>query len=79
MSRSLRIAILTHSTNPHGSVVHTLAVADALVRMGHEAVVHAPDASGRGFCRPSLCSTVAVVASPAAHLPVYPHREIQHA
>ncbi len=64
MSRSLRIAILAHSTNPRGGVVHALAVADALVRMGHEAVVHAPDASGRGFFRPSLCPTVAVAASP---------------
>jgi glycosyltransferase-like protein len=63
MSRSLRIAILAHSTNPRGGVVHALAVADALVRMGHEAVVHAPDASGRGFFRPSLCPTVSVAAS----------------
>jgi glycosyltransferase-like protein len=57
--------MLAHSTNPRGGVVHALAVADALVRMGHEAVVHAPDASGRGFFRSSLCPTVAVAASPA--------------
>lgn len=65
MSRSLRIAILAHSTNPRGGVVHALAIADALVRMGHEAVVHAPDASGKGFFRPSLCAIVSVAASPA--------------
>jgi glycosyltransferase-like protein len=65
VSHSLRIAILAHSTNPRGGVVHALAVADALVRMGHEAVVHAPDASGKGFFRPSLCPTVSVRASPA--------------
>jgi glycosyltransferase-like protein len=65
MSRSLRIAILAHSTNPRGGVVHALAVADALVRLGHEAVVHAPDASGKGFFRRSLCATVSVDASPA--------------
>jgi glycosyltransferase-like protein len=65
MSRALRIAILAHSTNPRGGVVHALAVADALVRLGHEAVVHAPDASGKGFFRPSLCATVSVDASPA--------------
>jgi glycosyltransferase-like protein len=64
MSRSPRIAILAHSTNPRGGVVHALAVADALIRIGHEAVVHAPDASGRGFFRPSLCPTVTVAASP---------------
>jgi glycosyltransferase-like protein len=65
MSRPLRVAILAHSTNPRGGVVHALAVADALVRMGHEAVVHAPAASGGGFFRPSLCQTVPVAASPA--------------
>jgi glycosyltransferase-like protein len=63
MSRPLRIAILAHSTNPRGGVVHALAIADAFVRMGHEAVVHAPDASGNGFFRPSLCATVSVAAS----------------
>jgi glycosyltransferase-like protein len=61
----LRIAILAHSTNPRGGVVHALAVADALVSMGHEAIVHAPDASGKGFFRPSCCPTVSVAASPA--------------
>ena len=47
MSRSPRIAILAHSTNPREGVVPAQAVADALVRMGHEAVVHAPDASAQ--------------------------------
>jgi glycosyltransferase-like protein len=65
VSGFLRIAILAHSTIPRGGVVHALAVADALLRLGHEAVVHAPDASGRGFFRPSLCTTVSVRASPA--------------
>jgi hypothetical protein len=79
MSRSPRIAILAHATNPLG-VVHALAVADALLRMGHQAVVHAPDAFGTGFFRLPLCSTVAVVASLAGTSPVYQHlREIQHA
>jgi glycosyltransferase-like protein len=64
MRRPLRIAILAHSTNPRGGVVHALAVADALVCLGHEAVVHAPDASGSGFFRPSRCATVSVAASP---------------
>ena len=50
--RPLRIAILTHSTNPRGGVVHALELGDALTRLGHEAVVHAPDAKGDGFFRP---------------------------
>jgi glycosyltransferase-like protein len=57
---------LTHSTNPRGGVVHALALGDALVRLGHEAVVHAPDAKGGGFFRESLCETVAIQAAPAA-------------
>ncbi|MDF2617623.1 MAG: glycosyl transferase group 1 [Xanthobacteraceae bacterium] len=64
MSRSLRIAILAHSTNPRGGVVHALELGDALTRLGHEAVVHAPDAKGTGFFRPSLCETLSVPASP---------------
>lgn len=64
-ARPLRIAILAHSTNPRGGVVHALALGDALTRLGHEAVVHAPDAKGGGFFRKTLCETVCVAASPA--------------
>ena len=64
MSRALRIAILAHSTNPRGGVVHALELGDALTRLGHDATVHAPDASGRGFFRPTLCRTIAMAASP---------------
>ena len=60
----LRIAILAHSTNPRGGVVHGIELADSLTRLGHEAVVHAPDASGKGFFRAPLSSAVAVMASP---------------
>ncbi|TSJ63957.1 MSMEG_0565 family glycosyltransferase [Starkeya sp. 3C] len=63
MSRSLRIALLAHSTNPRGGVAHALELGDALTRLGHEAVVHAPDPKGAGFFRPSLCRTVSVAAS----------------
>lgn len=58
----LRIAILTHSTNPRGGVAHSLALAEALCRLGHEAVVHAPDPAGRGFFRDAACPTVPVAA-----------------
>jgi len=44
--------------------VHALELGDALTRLGHDATVHAPDASGRGFFRPTLCRTIAVAASP---------------
>jgi glycosyltransferase-like protein len=64
-SRPLRIAILAHSTNPRGGVVHAIELADSLTRLGHEAVVHAPDAGGKGFFRAPLSPAVAVMASPA--------------
>ncbi|QIB34231.1 MSMEG_0565 family glycosyltransferase [Ancylobacter pratisalsi] len=65
MSGRLRIALLAHSTNPRGGVVHALELGDALTRLGHDVVVHAPDPSGAGFFRPTLCGTVSVPASPA--------------
>ncbi|WP_342151765.1 MSMEG_0565 family glycosyltransferase [Methylorubrum sp. SB2] len=61
----LRIALLTHSTNPRGGVAHCLALAEALCAMGHEAVVHAPDPTGRGFFRDAACPTVSVASRPA--------------
>jgi glycosyltransferase-like protein len=61
----MRIAILTHSTHPRGGVVHALELGDALARLGHDAVVHAPDAKGDGFFRSSLCKTVAIPAAAA--------------
>jgi glycosyltransferase-like protein len=67
MRPRLRIAILAHSTNPRGGVVHALELGDALCRLGHEATVHAPDASGAGFFRETRCRTVLVAASPAGH------------
>ena len=69
MKRRLRIAILAHSTNPRGGVVHALELGDALCRLGHDATVHAPDAGGRGFFRNSLTRTVYVAASPVESLP----------
>jgi glycosyltransferase-like protein len=60
---SLRVAILAHSTNPRGGVVHALELGDALTRLGAQVTVHAPDVSGRGFFRDTLCRTVLVPAS----------------
>jgi glycosyltransferase-like protein len=64
MKPRLRIAILAHSTNPRGGVVHALELGDALCGIGHEATVHAPDASETGFFRQTRCATVSVAASP---------------
>jgi glycosyltransferase-like protein len=60
--RPLRIAMLTHSTNPRGGVVHALEVADALTDLGHEVSVHAPDPLGMGFFRATRCRTVPIPA-----------------
>ena len=63
MSRAMRIAILAHSTNPRGGVVHALELGDALTRLGHDVTVHAPDASGAAFFRATVCQTAGVPAS----------------
>lgn len=65
-SSRLRIAILTHSTNPRGGVVHALALADALAHLGHRPVVHAPDPAGKGFFRRGVAATRSVPASPVS-------------
>lgn len=65
MSR-LRIAILCHSVNPRGGVVHAVSLAEALAGAGHEAVVHAPDPGGAGFFRTTACRTVSVPAARAS-------------
>lgn len=64
MKPPLRIAVLTHSTNPRGGVVHALELGDALTRLGHKAMVFAPALNGVGFFRDSLCATSCVPASP---------------
>ena len=63
MRPALRIAILAHSTNPRGGVVHALELGDALSRLGHAATVFAPDSNGAGFFRDALCATSCIPAS----------------
>jgi len=65
MIEPLRIAILTHSINPRGGVVHALELGEALGRLGHEPTVHAPGSTGAGFFRDASCRTACVPASPA--------------
>jgi len=60
MRAPLRIAILCHSTNPRGGVVHALELGDALARLGHAPTVLAP--AGAGFFRKTLCETVVIPA-----------------
>ncbi|MCW5625310.1 MAG: MSMEG_0565 family glycosyltransferase [Burkholderiales bacterium] len=63
--KPLRIALLTHSTNPRGGVVHALELGDALHDLGHTVVVHAPDVHGVGFFRATRCGTTSVAAAVA--------------
>lgn len=49
--RPLRIALLTHSVNPRGGVVHTLELGRALHELGHEVTVIAPAQAGQVFFR----------------------------
>lgn len=60
----MRIAILTHSTNPRGGVAHALELGNALTRFGQRATVFAPDPTGAGFFRHTLCETSPVEATP---------------
>lgn len=49
----VRIALLTYSTKPRGGVVHTLALAEAFARAGHDVTVWALARGGdAGFFRP---------------------------
>lgn len=66
MRRPLRIAMLTHSTNPRGGVVHAMQLSEALTALGHDVVLHAPDSKGEGFFRPARCRTRPFPVSPAA-------------
>ncbi len=65
MKRPLRIAMLAHSTNPRGGVVHAMHVAEALTELGCEVVLHAPDAKGKGFFRTPRCEARAFPVGPA--------------
>jgi glycosyltransferase-like protein len=55
---ALRIALLTHSVNPRGGVVHTLELASALTSLGHDVTVFAPAAPGETLFRLPPCRVV---------------------
>ncbi len=54
-AQRLDIALLTHSVNPRGGVVHTLALADALHERGHRVTVFAPATPGQAMFRATRC------------------------
>lgn len=64
-AKSLRIALLTYSTKPRGSVIHTLELADALHHLGHEVWVYALDKDGAGFNRALAGHYKLIPAQPA--------------
>ncbi|MFM0648034.1 MSMEG_0565 family glycosyltransferase [Paraburkholderia bryophila] len=54
----LRIALLTHSVNPRGGVVHTLELATALAALGHDVTVFVPAVQGEKLFRSPPCRVV---------------------
>ena len=61
----LRIALLTHSVNPRGGVVHTIELAQALHDAGHDVTVMAPAAPGQRFFRALRCASELIPVGPA--------------
>ncbi|MCA7921728.1 MSMEG_0565 family glycosyltransferase [Burkholderia cenocepacia] len=55
---TLRIALLTHSVNPRGGVVHALELASALHEAGSDVTVFAPAARGETMFREVPCRVV---------------------
>lgn len=64
-AEALKIAFLTYSTKPRGSVVHTLELAEALQALGHSVCVYALDKDDSGFGRSLSCKVELVPAKPA--------------
>ena len=61
--RELQIALLTHSVNPRGGVVHTLELANALHDRGHRVTVFAPALPGQALFRTPRCAVELVPIS----------------
>jgi glycosyltransferase-like protein len=62
---SLKIAFLTYSTKPRGSVIHTLELAEALHGLGHQVSIYALDKDGKGFDYSLSCDYKPISAQPA--------------
>jgi glycosyltransferase-like protein len=74
MPEPLKIALLTYSIKPRGSVVHTLELAEALHNLGHFVCIYALDKDGLGFERSPSCNTALI---PAQFAPADMDRLIQ--
>ena len=61
----MKIALLTYSTKPRGSVVHTWELAEALTELGHTVCIYALDKDGSGCDRPLPCPIRLIPAQPA--------------
>ncbi|MFE4105071.1 MSMEG_0565 family glycosyltransferase [Almyronema epifaneia] len=78
MSLTYRIALLTYSTQPRGSVIHTLELANALCALGHAVCVYALDKDGSGFDWDLNCECCLIPARPApASIDQLIHQRIQ--
>ena len=64
MSAGPRIAVLTHSTNPRGGVVHAMQVAEALHAQGSRVTLLAPALPGHDFPRRPRCPARLIPARP---------------
>ncbi len=65
MAEPLAIALLTHSINPRGGVVHVLELGEALQARGHAVTVLAPAMPGQRMFRDTSCRVVLAPAPPA--------------
>ena len=60
----MRIALLTHSPNPRGGVVHAVQLGEALQQAGHRVTVMAPALAGQRWFRTVACETALVPVAP---------------
>ena len=65
MKKILKIALFTYSTKPRGGVIHTLELAEALQKKGHQVCIYALDKDNIGFHRPLNCPYKLVPTKPA--------------
>ena len=61
----MKIALLTHSINPRGGVVHVLELGHALMERGHAVTLLAPAAPGQAFFRETPCRVEFAAVPPA--------------
>jgi glycosyltransferase-like protein len=61
----LSVGIYTYSTQPRGSVVHAMSLAEALVREGHDATLYALEKPGASLYRPLACPVELIPAAAA--------------